>query len=81
MGALGRVELPTNGLGNRCSIHLSYRAISVRSLSHGLNGELRRSSTYAWSKATRISVATVDTARCTSADKSRVSSKLEASIP
>src|SRR5205085_12431461 len=24
--ALGRVELPTNGLGNRCSIHLSYRA-------------------------------------------------------
>ena len=26
MGALGRVELPTNGLGNRCSIHLSYRA-------------------------------------------------------
>ena len=27
MEALGRVELPTNGLGNRCSIHLSYRAI------------------------------------------------------
>ena len=26
MEALGRVELPTNGLGNRCSIHLSYRA-------------------------------------------------------
>ena len=26
--ALGRVELPTNGLGNRCSIHLSYRATS-----------------------------------------------------
>src|SRR5205085_9490225 len=26
--ALGRVELPTNGLGNRCSIHLSYRAMS-----------------------------------------------------
>jgi hypothetical protein len=24
--ALGRVELPTFGLGNRCSIHLSYRA-------------------------------------------------------
>jgi hypothetical protein len=20
----GRVELPTNGLGNRCSVHLSY---------------------------------------------------------
>ena len=27
--ALGRVELPTNGLGNRCSIHLSYRAMAV----------------------------------------------------
>ncbi len=27
MEALGRVELPTNGLGNRCSIHLSYRAV------------------------------------------------------
>src|ERR1700686_5388083 len=26
MVALGRVELPTFGLGNRCSIHLSYRA-------------------------------------------------------
>jgi hypothetical protein len=22
---LGRFELPTHGLGNRCSIHLSYR--------------------------------------------------------
>ena len=29
MEALGRVELPTNGLGNRCSIHLSYRAIGI----------------------------------------------------
>ena len=28
MEALGRVELPTNGLGNRCSIHLSYGAIA-----------------------------------------------------
>jgi hypothetical protein len=27
MEALGRVELPTFGLGNRCSIHLSYRAV------------------------------------------------------
>lgn len=26
MEALGRFELPTCGLGNRCSIHLSYRA-------------------------------------------------------
>ena len=25
MVGLGRVELPTRGLGNRCSIHLSYR--------------------------------------------------------
>ncbi len=30
MEALGRVELPTNGLGNRCSIHLSYRAKPMR---------------------------------------------------
>ena len=22
---LGRLELPTRGLGNRCSVHLSYR--------------------------------------------------------
>ena len=28
MEAPGRVELPTNGLGNRCSIHLSYGASS-----------------------------------------------------
>lgn len=27
MEAPGRVELPTNGLGNRCSIHLSYGAL------------------------------------------------------
>jgi hypothetical protein len=27
MEAPGRVELPTNGLGNRCSIHLSYGAV------------------------------------------------------
>ncbi len=25
MVGLGRFELPTHGLGNRCSIHLSYR--------------------------------------------------------
>ena len=29
MVGLGRVELPTNGLGNRCSIHLSYRPLKV----------------------------------------------------
>ena len=40
--ALGRVELPTNGLGNRCSIHLSYRAPDS-SLSHeGRSVPLRR---------------------------------------
>ncbi len=27
MVPLGRLERPTNGLGNRCSIHLSYRGI------------------------------------------------------
>ena len=27
--APGRVELPTNGLGNRCSIHLSYGAMGT----------------------------------------------------
>ena len=27
MVGLRRVELPTNGLGNRCSIHLSYRPV------------------------------------------------------
>ena len=27
MVGLGRFELPTNGLGNRCSIHLSYRPV------------------------------------------------------
>src|SRR5271157_2574989 len=44
MEALGRVELPTNGLGNRCSIHLSYRATSRNRLDAVLvyrNGELR----------------------------------------
>ena len=37
MEALGRVELPTNGLGNRCSIHLSYRAVYALRLSHALS--------------------------------------------
>ena len=32
MGAPGRVELPTNGLGNRCSIHLSYGAIVTQAI-------------------------------------------------
>jgi hypothetical protein len=30
--ALGRVELPTYGLGNRRSIHLSYGAIALTAL-------------------------------------------------
>ena len=33
--APGRVELPTFGLGNRCSIHLSYGATHAAQLSHG----------------------------------------------
>jgi hypothetical protein len=42
MGAPGRVELPTNGLGNRCSIHLSYGAVRPASqlatpLSHAIS--------------------------------------------
>src|SRR5947208_13594328 len=28
MVGLGRFELPTHGLGNRCSIHLSYRPVN-----------------------------------------------------
>ena len=32
MVGLERVELPTNGLGNRCSIHLSYRPHAIRLL-------------------------------------------------
>ena len=41
MVALGRVELPTFGLGNRCSIHLSYRAMNGMSLRNGCLTGLR----------------------------------------
>ena len=44
MEALGRVELPTNGLGNRCSIHLSYRAVNGKLLK---NHDLQLSSSFA----------------------------------
>ena len=36
MEALGRFELPTCGLGNRRSIHLSYRAWDAHGLSLSL---------------------------------------------
>ena len=32
MVTLGRFELPTSGLGNRCSIQLSYRATENKGL-------------------------------------------------
>src|ERR1700678_1600230 len=34
MVTLGRFELPTSGLGNRCSIHLRYRATFFQSRSY-----------------------------------------------
>jgi hypothetical protein len=34
---LARVELATNGLGNRCSIHLSYSPVSNSLLQQALN--------------------------------------------
>lgn len=34
--ALDGVEPPTHGLGNRCSIHLSYRAIPIAKADSGL---------------------------------------------
>ncbi len=53
MEAPGRVELPTNGLGNRCSIHLSYGASKA---------EIRRQLTefiIAWAFLTSSAVATL----------------------
>jgi hypothetical protein len=34
---LGRVELPTHGLGNRCSIHLSYRPATIAKILTGFS--------------------------------------------
>ena len=42
MEAPGRVELPTNGLGNRCSIHLSYGAHYSDLLLPVYNADVRR---------------------------------------
>ena len=42
MVTLGRFELPTSGLGNRCSIQLSYRAIPVWYRSLGGTARCRR---------------------------------------
>ncbi len=42
---LGRLELPTRGLGNRCSIHLSYRPThSKRTETRNSKTEIRESS-------------------------------------
>ena len=43
MEAPGRVELPTNGLGNRCSIHLSYGAMELILLNSAGQGPGRSS--------------------------------------
>src|ERR1700722_2677159 len=37
MVGLGRVELPTHGLGNRCSIHLSYRPATIAKILTGFS--------------------------------------------
>ena len=50
MVAPGRVELPTFGLGNRCSIHLSYGAVvtkeHLRELQSNLMGPALRTIAY-----------------------------------
>ena len=50
MVAPGRVELPTFGLGNRCSIHLSYGAVltkqHIKKLQSNLIGPALRTIAY-----------------------------------
>jgi hypothetical protein len=48
MVGLGRVELPTNGLGNRCSIHLSYRPTDRMRVAQTLPG-FKATSSSNWS--------------------------------
>jgi hypothetical protein len=54
MVAPGRVELPTFGLGNRCSIHLSYGAICFK---HTTYKQLSMSKTAVLKLIARIGIA------------------------
>jgi hypothetical protein len=54
MVAPGRVELPTFGLGNRCSIHLSYGAIGFK---HTTYKQLSMSKTAVLKLIARIGIA------------------------
>ena len=54
MGAPGGVEPPTNGLGNRCSIHLSYGAIGFK---HTTYKQLSMSKTAVLKLIARIGIA------------------------
>ena len=54
MEALGRVELPTNGLGNRCSIHLSYRAARRNHLATSSLAQQQAAIVSFWSQSSAI---------------------------